>query len=143
MFIGEFSHSLDEKGRVNVPAKFRKGLVKGLVVTRGIDRCLSVYPRDEWQQIAGKLASLPLSQHKSRAFTRLILAGAWDANLDSQGRIVLPEYLRKYASLTKHVIVAGLYNRFEIWDEDAWNEYRAKAEKDSENIAEALTDLGV
>lgn len=143
MFIGEFSHTVDEKGRVNVPAKFRGDLTQGLVVTRGIDRCLSVYPIDEWQRIAQKLSALPLSNRKSRAFTRLILAGAWDATLDSQGRIMIPEYLRSYASIRKHVIVTGLYNRIEIWDEDYWNQYRAQAEHDSENIAEALTGLGV
>lgn len=143
MFIGEYSHAVDEKGRVNVPAKFRQGFSSGVVVTRGLDHCLFVYPRAEWEEMAAKLAKLPISQKKSRAFARLMLAGAWDAQVDGQGRIILPEYLRQYARISKHVTVAGLYNRVEIWDEDAWQEYKAKTEAESDDIAEAMGELGV
>jgi MraZ protein len=143
MFIGEYSHSVDEKGRVSVPAKFRQDLATGVVVTRGLDHCLFVYPRAEWEIMASKLASLPISQKKSRAFARLMLAGAWDAMLDGQGRVILPEYLRQYAGISKQVVVAGLYNRVEIWDEDAWQEYKAKTEAESDDIAEAMGSLGV
>ncbi len=143
MFIGEYSHTIDAKGRVHLPAKFRRGMRQGVVVTRGLDRCLFVYPADEWQELAQKLAALPLSHKKSRAFARLMLAGAWDAKLDAQGRIILPEYLRQYASLVKHVTLAGLYNRIEVWNEDAWSQYKAKTEADTENIAEAMVGLGI
>lgn len=143
MFIGEFSHTVDDKGRVSVPVKFRASLADGVIVTRGLDRCLFVYPRKEWEVLAQKLASLPLGQKQSRAFSRLMLAGAWDANLDSQGRVMVPEYLRTYASLGKHVAVTGLYNRIEIWNEDAWHEYRTRTEEASDDIAEAMGALGV
>ncbi|MEX0650274.1 MAG: division/cell wall cluster transcriptional repressor MraZ [Candidatus Andersenbacteria bacterium] len=143
MFIGEYSHTIDEKGRVNMPSKFRRDLVEGVVITRGLDHCLFVYTRAQWEQMAEKLAALPVTQKKSRAFARLMLAGAWDTQLDGQGRVMLPEYLRKYASLGKHVTVTGLYSRIEIWNEDAWNEYKAETEAESDNIAEAMSDLGI
>ena len=143
MFIGEYSHNLDDKGRLSIPAKFRREVAQGVVVTRGLDRCLFVYTKKEWELMASKLAQLPLAQKKSRAFARLMLAGAWDAELDNQGRVMLPEYLRQYAKLQKTAVVAGLYNRMEIWDEAAWQAYKAQTEADSENIAESMADLGV
>lgn len=143
MFIGEYTHSLDSKGRMNLPAKFRRDLKEGVVITRGLDRCLSVYPRTQWQELAEKLAALPISNSKSRAFARLMLAGAWDAELDSQGRIAVPEYLRTYAGISKHAVVAGLGDRMEIWDEDSWQSYKAKTEEESDAIAEAMGELGV
>lgn len=143
MFYGEFTHSLDNKGRMNLPAKFRRDLREGIVVTRGLDRCLFVYPRREWEELARKLSALPLSQRQSRAFARLMLAGAWDAEIDTQGRVAIPEYLRTYARLGKHAVVAGLYNRMEIWDEDAWLEYKTKTEEESDSIAQSLAELGV
>ncbi|MDP3970881.1 MAG: division/cell wall cluster transcriptional repressor MraZ [bacterium] len=143
MFIGEYSHSIDEKGRLAVPTKFRDDLNRGAVVTRGLDNCLFLYTFEEWEKLAKKLAELPISQAKPRAFARLMLAGAMDVELDKQGRVVLPEYLRKYASMKKKVVVAGLYNRLEIWDEAAWNKYKTNTEKDSNEIAETLGELGV
>lgn len=143
MFIGEYSHTLDEKGRVSVPAKFRLRLQAGVVVTRGLDRCLFVYPRSEWEVMAEKLSRLPITRADSRAFARLMLAGAWDAELDSQGRIMVPEYLRQYANLKKHVTVAGLYNRLEIWDEDSWQIYKSKVEAESDSIAAGMSELGI
>lgn len=143
MFIGEYSHTIDEKGRMNVPAKFRRDLTEGVVVTRGLDHCLFVYTRAAWDLMAEKLAALPLGQKKSRDFARLMLAGAWDAQLDSQGRIMMPEYLRTYARLGKHVTVAGIGSRIEIWNEDAWGQYKAQTEADSDNIAEAMGDIGI
>ena len=143
MFLGEHSHSIDQKGRVSVPAKFRRRLAKGIVVTRGLDHCLWLYPKSEWEIIARKLAELPITQKKSRAFARLMLAGAWDASLDTQGRIMLPEYLRLYAGLKKHVTIAGLFNRLEVWDEDVWQEYRRRTEAESDSIAEGLAELGL
>jgi len=143
MFIGEYNHNLDDKGRVAVPAKFRALLKGGAVVTRGLDNCLFLYTKKEWQELAMKLAKLPISQANTRAFARLMLAGAMDVDFDNQGRIMLPEYLRKFAGLKKNLIIAGLYDRLEIWDEVAWNKYKKGTEKKSTAIAEALGELGV
>lgn len=143
MFIGEYQHSIDEKGRLAVPSKFRSKLSKGAVVTKGLDNCLFLYTNEEWEKLATKLASLPISKSNTRAFARLMLAGAMDVQLDKQGRIVLPEYLRKYAGMKKKSIIAGLYNRLEIWDEDQWNKYKQGTEKQSSDIAEALEGLDV
>lgn len=143
MFFGEYSHTIDDKGRISIPAKFRKQLAAGVVVTRGLDHCLFLYSLEEWEKIAQKLATLPLSQKKSRAFSRLMLAGAWDAELDAQGRVILPEYLRHYAGVTKKVVVTGVYNRLELWDESAWHQYKQQTEDDSDDIAESLSELGV
>ncbi len=143
MFIGEYRHSIDEKGRLAIPVKFRGDLESGAIVTRGLDGCLYVYTSSEWQKLANKLAAMPMSQSNSRAFARLMLAGAMDCAIDGQGRIVLPEYLRKYANVKKNVVIAGLYNHLELWDEKAWNAYKQKTEKDSGDIAEQLGALGV
>jgi len=143
MFIGEYNYSVDDKGRLAMPAKFRETLKAGAVVTRGLDNCLFLYPKKEWEILAGKLANLPLSQANSRAFSRLMLAGAMDVDLDKQGRISLPDYLRQYSSINKKVIIAGLYNRLEIWNEEKWEEYKKQTEKDGNEIAENLSQLGV
>lgn len=143
MFIGEYQHSLDEKGRVAVPVKFRAELAQGAVVTRGLDRCLFLYTKTSWEAVAQKLQSLPISQSKSRAFARLMLAGAMDVTPDKQGRINLPEYLQEYAGMKKKIIVAGLYDRLELWDEGAWEKYKKETEKESNEIAETLGELGV
>jgi len=143
MFIGEYTHNLDEKGRMSVPAKFREKLAQGAVITRGLDHCLWIYPREEWEVIAAKLAQLPLTRKQSRAFARLMLAGAWDVEFDTQGRINIPEYLRQYAGMAKKVIVAGLYTRLELWDEKAWQTYKRATEAASDDIAEGLAELGI
>lgn len=143
MFIGEYQHHIDTKGRLAVPSKFKKDLNKGAVVTRGLDNCLFLYTQEEWQKLAQRLSSLPLSQANTRAFARLMLAGAMDVKLDKQGRIILPEYLRNFADIKKKVVIAGLYNRLEIWDETVWNQYKKKTESASEDIAEKLSELGV
>jgi MraZ protein len=139
MFIGEYQHSIDSKGRMAIPAKFRTILSKGAIVTRGLDTCLFLYTQAEWKKLVQQLAKLPLSQEKSRAFSRLMLAGAMDVSPDKQGRILIPEYLRDFASLKKETIVAGLYNRLELWDKNAWERYKVRTEKESTKIAEALT----
>ncbi len=143
MFIGEYQHNLDSKGRMAVPAKFRSGLLGGAIVTRGLDRCLFVFSKSEWEALAKKITALPLAQANSRAFTRLMLAGAMDVEIDAQGRILLPDYLRKYAGLSKQVIVAGLMSRIEIWDEETWKQYKARTESASDEIAEKLGELGI
>jgi len=143
MFIGEYNHNLDSKGRLAVPAKFRNMFKKGAVVTKGLDNCLFLYPKEKWQEMAEKFADLPISQSKARAFTRHMLAGAMDVEFDNQGRVTLPEYLRKFAGLDKKAIVAGVYDRLEIWDEETWQKYKQSAEENSNDIAEALGEMGV
>lgn len=143
MFIGEFKHNLDDKGRLAIPAKFRVSLKKGAVVTKGLDNCLFLYSKEQFEIMAKKFASLPISQAKARAFSRHMLAGAMDLEFDNQGRITLPEYLRSFSDLKKNVIVAGLYNHLEIWNESAWNKYKLESEKNSNAIAEEMGDLGI
>ncbi len=143
MFIGEYNHSVDDKGRMAIPAKFRTKLKSGAVITKGLDNCLVIYPKAEWETLAEKLSSLPISQANTRAFSRLMLAGAMDIELDKQGRMIIPEYLRKFADLEKKVIIAGLYNRLEVWDETKWEGYRSETEEASSEIAEQLGELGV
>lgn len=143
MFIGEYSHNLDDKGRLAIPVKFRDQVKKGAVVTRGLDNCLFLYTKTEWEKLAEKLAALPISQANSRAFARLMLAGAMDLEIDKQGRVILPEYLRQFAGLKKEVVLAGLYNRIEIWDNEKWNTYKGQTEAESGNIAERMAELGV
>lgn len=143
MFIGQYRHTLDEKGRLSVPVKYRDHLSEGLVVTRGLDRSLFLYPKREWERLATKLAALPLGKSDTRAFARLMLAGAMEADIDTSGRVTIPPYLRQYANLDKRVIVSGLYDRLEVWDEDTWNDYCAKTEAEGDDIAERLGDQGV
>ena len=143
MLLGEFVHSIDVKGRLAIPVKFRPFLGDGAILTKGLDRCLFVFGGKEWQALAQKIVGLPLVQADSRAFARLMLGGATDVRLDAQGRVLVPDYLRTYAGLEKQVIVAGLYNRTEIWNADAWEKYKGKTEESSEEIAERLSQLGV
>ncbi len=143
MFIGEYQHILDGKKRVAIPSKFRVKFRKGAVITRGLDKCLFVYPKLEWEAIAEKLGTMPVGERKTRSFVRLMLAGAVDVELDSQGRVLVPEYLKKYAKLSRKVIIAGLFNRIEIWDEKAWDAYKRSAEKNQDKIAEQLGKLGM
>ncbi len=143
MILGEYKHNLDTKGRLAIPAKFREKIEAGAIITRGLDRCLFVFGPHEWEGMVQKLTALPLAQANSRAFVRLMLAGASDVTPDAQGRILIPDYLRKYAGLKKGTVVAGLYNRFEIWDEEEWNTYKQKTESTSEEIAEKLGELGI
>ena len=143
MFLGEYTHSLDTKGRVAVPAKFREQLTAGAIITRGLDTCLFIFPEKEWEALAAKLMALPLAQANSRAFVRLMMAGAAQVDIDGQGRILIPEYLRNYAHLKKETVVTGLYNRIEIWASDAWERYKEKTEGASDEIAEHLGELGI
>jgi MraZ protein len=143
MFIGQYRHTLDDKGRLSVPVKFRDQLSEGLVVTRGLDRSLFLYPKKEWERLASKLAALPLGKADTRAMSRLMLAGAMEAEIDASGRVTIPPYLRAYASLAKRVIVTGLYDRIEVWDEETWNAYCARTEREGDEIAERLGDQGL
>jgi MraZ protein len=143
MFIGEYTYSIDEKKRLAIPAKFRQLLGKKAVITRGLDNCLFLYPAKEWQNLATKLSKLPLSQADARGFARLMLTGAMDSKLDNLGRILVPDYLKEYALLKKKVVIAGVFNRIEIWDEGKWQEYKNKTEMAVGDIAERLKELGV
>lgn len=143
MILGEFKHSLDIKGRLAVPSKFREKLGAGAIITRGLDKCLFIFGANEWEVLVQKLMNLPLAQSNSRAFVRLMLAGASDAKVDAQGRILVPDYLRKYAGLKKQAVVTGLYNRMEVWDEEEWQAYKQKTEASSDEIAEKLGELGI
>ena len=143
MLLGEYKHTVDEKGRVAVPAKFRDAFAAGAIITRGLDHSLFIFSMAEWEALARKLVALPIAQSNSRAFARLMLAGAMDVKLDQQGRILIPDYLREYATLGRQVVLAGLMNRIEVWDAELWAGYKAKTESASDHIAEQLGELGI
>ncbi len=143
MFIGEYRHTIDTKKRLALPIRFRKELGKTIIITRGFENCLIVYPQKEWKIMSDKLGKLPVSQADARGFSRIMLAGAMEVGLDKLGRILIPEYLKKYASLKKNAVVCGLFNRLEIWDAKKWATYRGKMEKDLGNLAVNLKDLGI
>jgi len=143
MLIGEYNHALDPKKRLAVPAKLRKEIGDRAVLTRGLDNCLFLYPLHEWQKLTEKLSQLPVGQSATRSFLRLMLAGATEVELDQLGRILVPDYLKQYASLQQRVVIAGVYNRLEIWDEARWTQYKTEVEKNTDMIAEKLGELGL
>lgn len=141
MFMGEFQHSIDEKGRIIIPAKFRDLLGTSFVVTRGLDQCLFVYPMQEWEVLEQKLKALPLMKSDARAFTRFFFSGATECEWDKQGRVNLPVTLRQYAKLEKDCVVLGVSNRVEIWSRDTWEQYFQQSEDTFNEIAEKLVDF--
>lgn len=143
MLIGEYKHNLDDKRRLAIPSKFRKELGKGAILTRGLDNCLFIFPSKFWAPFAEMLAGLSLAKKETRSFARLFLSGATEVEFDSLGRILVPENLAEYAGINKQVVVAGLFNRLEIWDEGKWAKYRSDLEKNSDSIAEKLGELGL
>lgn len=144
LFTGEFRHVLDDRGRVAVPARFRARLGEGATLARWLDRCLGLFPQDEWAELATKLRSLPLTNPRAREFARFMSSGAVEVELDRQGRVLVPGYLRKYAGIGEgEVVVVGALNRLEIWAPSAWEPYRSKIEDDPESLAEHLADLGI
>lgn len=143
MFSGEHLYKIDNKKRLAIPAKFRKVLGKKAVITRGLDNCLFLFSVKEWEKLAKKLSQLPLTQADARGFSRVMLAGAMEVNIDRLGRILIPDYLKKDAGLKKEAIIVGLYNRIEIWDSKEWSVYKEDKEKNVEDIAERLNDLGI
>ncbi|MEK7541757.1 MAG: division/cell wall cluster transcriptional repressor MraZ [Patescibacteria group bacterium] len=143
MLIGEYQHTLDSKKRLAVPAKMRKELGETAVLTRGLDACLALYPMPEWFRLTEKLSQLPVGQGSTRSFSRLMLAGAVEVEMDRLGRILIPDYLKNYAGLKQRVIIAGVSNRLEIWDEERWNAYRTEMEKNTDMIAEKLGEMGL
>jgi len=143
MFLGRFGHTIDDKGRLTIPSKYRADLAAGVVITRGLDRCLYIYPQAEWKQLAEKIRQLPLTKKEARAFVRFLFSEAADGIPDKQGRILIAAYLREYASLHDEVIVVGSHNRLEVWNPDAWQQDSSKLEQDVEAFAEQLGELGV
>lgn len=143
MLIGQYEHTIDNKKRLALPAKFRGELGDKVIITRGIDGCLFVYTQEEWQKASQKWSNLTISQTEARSFARMMLAGAMEVVLDKLGRILVPDYLKEYASLKKNVVICGLSNRLEIWDSDKWQSYRDAAEKGVDEIVSKLGDLGV
>ncbi len=143
MLIGEYKHSIDPKKRLSIPAKVRKDIGDKAVLTRGLDNCLFLFPMKEWEMLAAKLGTLPMGQQDTRGFVRLMLAGASEVELDQLGRVLIPDYLKEYADLKKNVVIAGLFNRLEIWDEEKWTDYKTNLEKNGDRIAEKLGELGV
>lgn len=143
MFIGIYYHILEAKGRLAIPAGFRRQLNEGSVITRGLDGCLFLFPEPEWGKFIKKLQQSPLTRRKAREFVRLMTHAAVKVEFDKQGRTRIPSYLQKLADLKKEVVVAGSLNRIEIWDKDRYHQYMAKIEEKSEQIAESLTELEI
>lgn len=143
MFMGEFQHNIDIKGRIIVPAKFRDGLGESFVVTRGLDKCLFVYPMDEWKILEEKLKKLPLTKKDARSFTRFFFSGAVECEVDKQGRINIPQPLRKYATLEKECVVIGVSDRIEFWASEKWESYFNDSEDSFGEIAENLMDFDI
>ncbi|MBP9771613.1 MAG: division/cell wall cluster transcriptional repressor MraZ [Candidatus Pacebacteria bacterium] len=142
MLIGEFKHSLDDKKRLSLPSKFRTELGKKLVVTRGLEKCLFVYSQKEWKSISERLSDLGMGQAKTRGFARFMLAGAVEVDVDSAGRILVPDFLKSFAGLTASVVLAGVARRVEIWNEKAWSDYKRRIEKEADTLAENLGEIG-
>ena len=143
MFMGEYLHTIDGKGRLIVPAKFREALGETFIATKGLDHCLFVYPADEWKTLEEKLRALPFTQPEARAFVRFFFSGATECELDKQGRILLPANLREYAQLDKDVVLVGVSSRVEIWSQTLWTDYSRQAEDAYASAAESLVNLGI
>jgi len=141
--MGEYLHTIDTKGRLIIPAKFREALGEQFIVTRGLDNCLFAYPLAEWNALEQKLRELPSNQPAARAFVRFFFSGATECELDKQGRILLPANLREYAKLEKNLVLVGVASRVEIWDEALWTDYSRQAENDYASAAESLVGLGI
>jgi MraZ protein len=141
MFLGRHAHTVDAKGRLAIPARFRDGLTEGVVLTRGIDRCLSLYPLSAWRPLAEKVSALPLTDPDARVFRRLVFAEAVDLELDSQGRLLLPPELRRYAEIDRDAIVVGVHTSIEIWSPASWEAQANVIDSDAAAIAERLASL--
>jgi len=143
MLIGEYTHTIDAKKRLAIPSKLRRELGTKAVITRGLDNCLFIFPQKEWQKLVEKISALPFGDKDSRNFARLILAGASEVSLDTLGRVLVPDYLKNYAQLKKNVVIAGVHTRLEIWDKTKWDIFKQQGEKEVDNMAERLGELGV
>lgn len=142
MLIGEYKHILDDKKRVSLPARFRKEVGKQVVITHGLDNCLFIYSIKEWPKITEKLSSLSMGQSDTRKFSRFMLGGAMVVDVDSLGRILIPDYLKEFASLGEKVAVIGVHSHIEIWNEKRWDEYKKSVEKSADALAEKLGEVG-
>jgi MraZ protein len=136
MLIGQYIHNLDAKGRISIPVKFRSELGSSAIITKGLDGCLFVYPKGEWEVMAQKIAHPPVSSRSAQALSRLMLSGAMEVEIDKLGRALLPGYLRDYAAIDGEAVIAGVYNRLEIWDKDAWTTYIKEAEGKSVDLGD-------
>jgi MraZ protein len=143
MLIGEYKHTLDPKKRLSLPSKWRGELGSTLVITRGLDNCLFVYPQREWEKITEKIGQLPLGSADTRSFNRFFLSGAVEVEVDSVGRILVPDFLKAFAKLDSKVVLAGVHDRVEIWDENRWTEYTTRIEAQADALAEKLGEIGV
>lgn len=143
MFIGEYQHTIDDKGRLIIPSKFREDLGDEFIMTKGLDNCLFVYPKKEWLILEGKLRALPLTNRDARAFVRFFFAGASECTLDKQGRVLIPANLREHAKLSKDGIIIGVSTRIEIWSKDEWDSYNEDDSLSYDNIAEKMVELGI
>ncbi len=143
MLIGQYQHTIDSKKRLALPVKFRGELGLKVIITKGVENCLVLYTEKEWEVMSEKLGNLPISQGEARSFTRHLLASATEVSIDKLGRILIPDYLKEYAGLSKNVFVCGLSNRLEIWDEAKWKDYSKNAEKGVEEIVSKLGPLGI
>lgn len=143
MIIGEYTHSLDEKKRISLPAKFRKEIGKKVVITRGLDSCLYLYPVKQWQRIVGEVEELGIGGRDKRKLNRYFIGGAQEIDVDSIGRILIPEHLRKFADLKGKVVFLGLTNRVEVWSEKRWETEQQHIEKDADQTAEKLSELSL
>ncbi|WP_077367843.1 division/cell wall cluster transcriptional repressor MraZ [Anaerosalibacter sp. Marseille-P3206] len=143
MFIGEYQHSLDTKGRIIIPSKFRDGLGPAFIMTKGLDNCLFIYPQKEWNVLEEKLKSLPLTNRDARAFVRFFFAGATECELDKQGRILIPANLREHSKLEKEAVIIGVSTRVEIWSKTEWDMYNEDDSLSYESIAEKMAELGI
>ena len=141
MFMGEYSHTIDAKGRMIIPSKFREELGENFVLTKGLDGCLSIYPMDEWEAFEEKLRALPLTNKDARAFSRFFVAGATTCELDKQGRILVPSTLREFAGLNKDVVLTGNLTRIEVWSKEKWLENSNYEDMDA--IAEGMQSMGI
>jgi MraZ protein len=138
MFLGQYEHSLDKKGRIIMPSRFREDLGDPFVITFGLDRCLFVYPMEEWQKLANNLQALPFGKKDARAFSRTLASRALISHFDQQGRVVISRYLRDYAEINSNVMIIGVFERIEIWDLDRWRGYAEETEQSYEDIAERI-----
>ena len=142
VMMGEFSHSLDDKGRITIPARLREDLDAHFVMTKGLDGCLFLYPMGEWHKLEERLKALPLTNANARAFQRLFLAGAQDVEMDRQSRVTIPPRLREFAGVNKDVVLVGVSNRVELWSQENWQTYQTKAQAGYEDVAEKMVDFG-
>ena len=142
LLIGEYEHTLDEKKRISLPKAFRSALGRRVVMTRGLDNCLFVYSRSDWEKVAQKLQSLSFVDADTRGFNRFILSGAAEVDVDGVGRILIPDHQKVFAGLRKRVVFAGISDRVEIWDADRWATYKARIDTQAERMAKKLGEIG-